>query len=234
MAKNKNKNKDVTTFLDEEIDLQQQYNKVETFANENKNLITAAVGVITLLVLIIFGFNSWYIPNVEKAAQADMFKAQEYFEKDSFQLALSGDGTYPGFEDIISDHSGFTKAADLANYYAGVCYLNLGNYEQAIDYLTSFGGSDEIVSSMALGATGDAYAQLNQMDKALKYYKKAANNSDNNFTTPMFLMKAAGLMEQQDNYSSAKAAYEQLKEKYPTSTEAANIDKYIARAEAKM
>ena len=155
--------------------------------------------------------------------------AEKYFETDSFNLALNGDGQYLGFIDIASDYSG-TSAGNLANYYAGICHLNLGDNESAIDLLSSFNANDEIVSSIAFGGIGDAYMNLGDSDKAISFYEKAAKNSNNKFTTPIYLKKAALAHESNGDYRIALGHYEKIKAEYGETREAADIDKYITRA----
>jgi tetratricopeptide (TPR) repeat protein len=169
----------------------------------------------------------------EQEAREQMFMAERYFEMDSLNLALNGDGMYPGFLRIIDDYS-MTKSANLSKYYAGVCYLKLGNFGEAIDHLKSFRGKDEIVGPMAQGALGDAYLESNQAAKAVSAYLKAAEMKENDFTTPLFLTKAAWTYEILNDYKKALAIYERIKKEYPTSTEAREIDKYIARVKGKI
>lgn len=220
------------TFLDEEINLEEQYSKAESFLNDNKTPIIGAIAVVALLIFIVFGFRNIYLPGQEKQAQEDMVMPVYYFEQDSFQLALNGNESFAGFEDVIADNNGMTKAVNMAHYYAGICYLNLGNFEDAIDHLKSFKSSDAIVSAMAYGALGDAYSELGNMSDAITQYKKAAKHSENGFSTPLFLLKAGMAMEAEGDYKGAKAAYEQIKTGFPKSSQAGTIDKYIARAEA--
>jgi tetratricopeptide (TPR) repeat protein len=150
---------------------------------------------------------------------------------DSLNKALNGDGNYLGFLDIINDY-GITKSANLAKYYAGICYLRLGQFENAIDYLERFGSDDDIVSPMAKGAIGDAYMELKEPGKAVDYYIEAADMRGNEYTAPMFLMKAAMAYEVLKKYDKALEAYKQVKSKYPRSFDARDIDKYIAYTEA--
>jgi tetratricopeptide (TPR) repeat protein len=152
---------------------------------------------------------------------------------DSLNLALNGDGMYPGFLRIIDDY-GMTKAANLSKYYAGVCYLRLGNFDEAIDYLESFKGRDQIVGPMAKGALGDAYLEKNQNDKAVACYTEAAEMNLNDFSTPLFLLKAGWTYEIMAEYDKAVKVYEQIKYDFPSSNEAREIDKYIARAKGMM
>jgi tetratricopeptide (TPR) repeat protein len=155
--------------------------------------------------------------------------AQKYFEQDSLQLALNGDGPNLGFLDIADEYSS-TKAGNLANYYAGVCYLNLGQFENAITYLDQFSGDDEIISVVAKGAIGDAFLELNQPEEALEYYSKAAGMNDNDFVIPIYLMKAAQTAEILGDYNKALSFYKRIKSDFPESREASDIDKQIAFA----
>ena len=147
------------------------------------------------------------------------------------EWALNGHDENPGFLDIIDDY-GSTKAGNLAKYYAGICYLNKGEYEEAISYLKKFSGDDVIVPGMALGAIGDAYMQLDEPEKAVEYYIEAANRNKNDFVTPAFLLKAGWTYEIMGEWEKAKSTYEKLKKEYPRAREARDIDKYLARAKA--
>lgn len=228
MAKKKAKRQ--TTFLDEEIDLQESYGRVEQFVENNKTKLGIGIGLISLLLIAYFWFTGMYIPGQQKEASEQMFVAQQNFEKEDYQKALDGDGgNYPGFLEIIENYSGMTDAANLAHYYAGISYLNLGKFQEAIDYLGKFKGKDEVISSMALGATGDAYLELGDNSSAISYYRKAANNSENGFSAPLYLMKAANVLEIDGDKKGARKLYEKIKKDYPKSTQAASIDKYLIR-----
>jgi tetratricopeptide (TPR) repeat protein len=185
--------------------------------------------VIVVLILGYFAFKRLYIQPRNVEAQEQMFMAEKYFEKDSLNLALYGDGLYPGFLDIIDDY-GMTKSANLAHYYTGVIYLKLGDYEEAINHLESFSSDEQIISSMALGARGDAYMELNEPETAVGYYMEAAELNDNDFTSPLFYLKAGWAYEILEQYDKATKVYETIKYDYPASNEAREIDKYIARA----
>jgi tetratricopeptide (TPR) repeat protein len=158
-----------------------------------------------------------------------MYQAQRYLEIDSIKLALNGDGNYLGFIDIADEYK-FTNAGNLAKYGAGICYLHLGNYEEAIDFLTKYSKKDKVIGSIALGATGDAYVELGMADKGITKYLEAAEFANNSFNSPLFLMKAAELYELDGKYADALKLYEKIKDEYPTSTEGSSIEKYIARA----
>jgi tetratricopeptide (TPR) repeat protein len=211
------------------VAVEEALSKTERFIEKNQKLLTIIIGAVIVVVLIFFGFKRFYMAPKEKEAKEQMFMAERYFEQDSLNLALNGDGMYPGFLDIIDDY-GMTKGANLSKYYAGICYLRMGNFNESIDHLKSFNAKDQILGPMANGAIGDAYMELNQAAQAAGYYMDAAESSDNEFTTPLFLMKAAWTFEIQKDYKKALEIYERIKLNYPTSTEAREIDKYIARA----
>ncbi|HPE33800.1 MAG TPA: tetratricopeptide repeat protein [Bacteroidales bacterium] len=204
--------------------------KSERFIEENQKPITIILLVIVALVLGYFGFQRFYVQPKEKSAQADMFMAEKYFAQDSLDLALNGDGINSGFLDIASDYK-FTKSASLANYYAGAIYMKKGDYENAIDHLKKYKSKDDILRPMALGAIGDAYVELGNNNKAISYYLKAADISNNELSSPVFMMKAGWTYELMEEYQKAIDIYNKIRTTFPQSQEARELEKYIARAE---
>lgn len=213
------------------IDVQEVYSKTETFVEKNKKIITIVVLAAIVVIGGYFGYKKLIIAPLEVEAQADMFMAEKYFEKDSLQLAINGDGLHSGFIDIIDDYSG-TQTANLAHYYLGICYRNTGEYEMAIEELESFSSNDVMVSAIAIGSIGDCYMELGDVDKAISYYEKAAAHNTNNLTTPVYLFKAGLACEDNQDYAAAVQKYTSIKNDYPDSREAQTIEKYIARAES--
>jgi len=209
--------------------IEETLTKTEQYIEDNQKSLTVIVGAIVAIVAIYLGFTNFYLEPLEQEAHADMYMAEIYFEKDSFNLALNGDGQYLGFLDI-ADEYGLTNAGNLANYYAGLCYLHTAQFEDAIEYLSDFSSDDIILSTLALGCIGDAYLELEDNSSALKYYEKAADNTSNDFTTPRYLMKQAIVLEMDEEYEDALEMYNQIKEDYSKSQIAQDIDKYIARA----
>ena len=210
---------------------------LEFFYEKNKKAITYGGGALLAIVAIFSFYKFYWLPGEEKEASNEAFFAQTYFEKDSFLVALNGglnvqtaDGpkTMMGFKDIADNYS-FTKTGSLANYYAGICLLRTGKFEEAIGYLEQYDVKDEMVAPVAIGAIGDANMELNKVDEAIKFYLKASEKSNNSFTTPIYLKKAAFAYEQKANYTEALATYERLKNEYSKSSEARDVDKYIAR-----
>lgn len=214
-------------------ELESALTKTEHFIEENQKPITYAVGAIVLIVVIWLSFTRFYLQPREKEAQSQMFMAESYFEKDSFNLAVNGDGNYLGFLDIIDDY-GMTKSSDLAKYYTGISYLHMGQYEDALDYLKKFKTKDLLLGPIAEGAKGDAKLELGDQEGALKHYKEAYSMNDNELTTPVYMMKAARLLESMDELEDALALYKEIREKYPETTEGRDVNKYIARVEVKL
>lgn len=207
--------------------------KTEMFVENNKKTITTVVIALVIVVLAIFGIKKYYIEPRNEEAMAQMFRAEQLFAADDYATALNGDGNNAGFMDIINNYGG-TKSGNLARYYAGICYLNLGEFENAIKYLGEFKGKDEMVKPLAMGAMGDAYLELDNPAEAAKCYERAALECKNSFTSPMMLMKAAYSYEMFGDYKMALEMYNIIKAEYPNSNEGFNVEKNIAYAEAKL
>jgi len=200
----------------------------EYFFEKNAKLISIIFGGAVVVALLLLATHRFYTIPHETKAKEQIFTAEQYFEKDSFNLALNGDGNYPGFLDII-DNYGRTPAGNLAKYYAGISYLHIGKYKEAISYLEDFKTDDLLLKPVATGAIGDAYAELGNKEKAVKYYAEAAAVTTNNFTTPIYLLKEGRMYEQMGNKDLALARYQTIKDKYGDSNEGRLVDKYIAR-----
>jgi tetratricopeptide (TPR) repeat protein len=214
-------------------ELESALTRTEQFIEDNQKKITYVVGAIVVIVGIYLAFNRFYMQPKENEALSQMFMAENYFEKDSFNLALNGDGNYLGFLDIIDDY-GLTKSANRAKYYTGISYLHLGQYEDAIDYLKKFKTDDLLLGPVKTGAIGDAMLELGNTDDALKQYKKAYSETDNILTTPIYKMKAAKLLESMNKLEEALKLYEEIKKDYPESAEGSTVDRYIARVKIKI
>jgi len=217
-----------TTQRDNLQDIESALTKTEQFVEDHQKQMIYGIGALILIVVGYIVFTRLYIKPREKEAQSQMFMAEQYFEKDSFNLALNGDGNYLGFLDIMEDYS-ITRQAKLSRYYAGISSLHLGQYEDAVDYLKGFKTKDIILGPVSQGALGDAYLELGEQGKALKQYENAVSLSDNELTAPIYLMKAGKLSESMGNHESALAFYTRIKQEYPSTNEGRNIDKFIAR-----
>jgi tetratricopeptide (TPR) repeat protein len=206
--------------------------RTEHYIEENRNTVIYVVLGIVALVAIYFAFKRFYIAPKEKEAESSIFMAQRYFEEDSFKLALDGDGANVGLIEIINSY-GITKTANLACYQAGISFLRIGEYEEAIKYLKKFSSNDKMVSTIATGAIGDAEIELGQDKDAASSYMKAAGMNENSFTSPIFLMKAGQAYEKAGDNDKALKAYKQIKKDYPSSSEGSQVDKYITRIQLK-
>lgn len=215
------------------VDVQEVYSKTETFIDDNKNILTSVIVGLIAVIAGYFAYNTFYLAPLEDEAREEMFMAEKYFRLDSFNLAIDGRSDFAGFIEI-ADNYGSTKAGDLANYYLGMSFLNIGEFESAIDALNQFDGDDEMLATLAIGAKGDALLELENTEKAIDQYEKAAKRNANEFTTPLFLMKAARAYEMVGDYKSAAEKYNKIKAEYKTSPEGSDIEKFIARAEAKL
>ena len=213
---------------------------IQLFYETNKKMVTYVGGGLAVIIAVFCFYKFYYLPDKEKEASNEIFWAQAFFERDSFNLALKGgpmvavpEGQKPmmGFEAIADDYS-MTKTGNLANYCAGICYLRTGKFEQAIERLQMYSGDDDIIAPIAVGATGDAYMEMNKVDEAIKFYLKAAETSNNSFTTPIYLRKAGLAYESKSNYGEALSIYERIKKEYAKSTEAKDIEKDIAKVKA--
>jgi len=201
--------------------------RTEQFLEKNWKPITYSLAIVAVLVGIVWLINRRIDSRTEEAL-SQMYVAEDYLDKDSLNLALYGDGNYMGFIDI-ADEYGMTRPGNMAKYAAGVCFLWLEQYEDAIDYLERYKKKDMTISIEALGAIGDAYVELGDIDRGIDNYLKAANYSENSFYSPYYLMKAAQLNDLEGRYEDALKLYERIKKEFPESTEGRDIEKYISR-----
>ena len=222
MAEQKNQN--------EHLYVEDALTQSEAFLIKYKNAIIGGVVAVIIIVAGFIMYKNLYAEPREEKAQAALFKGQEYFEQDAYEQALNGDSIgFVGFLKVADDFSG-TKAANLAKAYAGICYAQLGKYEEAVKMLDSFNGKDQMVAPAILGAAGNCYAQLGQLDKAASTLMSAADKADNNTLSPIFLMQAGEILVKQGKYDDAVDAYTKIKDKYFQSYQAMDIDKYIEQA----
>lgn len=186
------------------------------------------------LVVAVAGWYAWssYVDSNQKKAVQAMWKAEQMFKQDSFAVALNNPGGgYEGFLDIAKKYSS-TPAGNIAKYYAGVCYLQLGKFDEAISYLDDCSPKGEVLPTMKYGALADAYSEKQDFNKALKYYKEAASSGGIDDMKAFYLKRYGMLSEKQGDVSSALSAYKEIKEKFGATTDARDIDKFIARAES--
>ena len=219
--------------------LDETASKSEQWVEKNSKPLFAGLFIVAALILGYLGYNKYIQEPNEKEAADELAYPKSFFDQaqnapsavDSlYNLALNGaDGKY-GLLDII-DNYGSTNAGNLAKYMAGISYLKMNDYENAITHLGNFSTDDEILGALAKGNIGDAFSEINQTEEALEYYVKAANFKSNDFTTPMYLFKAGNLAMDLGNYKKAEELFAKIKEEYPKSDEGLKIDIYINRAQ---
>jgi tetratricopeptide (TPR) repeat protein len=215
---------------EENIDLSEKLGKAERYVTENKKSLTIIGGAIVAVIAVYLGYRQFVVKPQEENAQKEMYVAERYFSQDSINLAIKGDGSFPGFEEITESY-GSSQSGNLAHYYLGMSYLKKGEFDKAIESLSAYDAEDDVTGALALGGIAAAHLEKGNTDEALKYYKKAADWDENNFTRPLFLMRVAMVYEMKKDYKSALGIYNEIKNDFPLSTEARDIDKYIARAE---
>ena len=211
----------------------------EAFIEKNKKTISAIVLAVIIIVAGFFCYKEFISGPRQQTASTALARGQEYFQAEQFDKALNGDGAgYAGFVKIASDY-GSTDAGNLANLYAGLCYANLGKWQDAVNYLEDFSSkNDALVSPAATAALGNAYAHVGQIDKAISKLKDAASKADakakdgaSNSLSPTFLLQAGELLESQNKQDEALKIYQDIKKKYINSAlvQSGDIDKYIER-----
>ena len=202
---------------------EEQTSKSVAFFEKHKKTIVAAVVAVIVIIVGIIMFNNYYLEPRANEASTELAKSQELFDQQQYDKALAG------FQKVAADYSS-TDAGNLAQLYIGICQANLGKWQEAVNALESFNGKgDQMISPAAEGALGNAYANLNQLDKAVEHLKKAAKMADNNSLSPTFLIQAGEILESQGKKAEALELYKQVKEKYFNSMQYQTIDKYIER-----
>lgn len=222
MAKKANSKKDEFEVVQEAL------GSSEAFVEKNQKQLLVGVGIAVLVVLVVLSIRNFYFEPRKVSAENEMYKAQTYFAADSFRLALHGDEVEClGFKSIASKYR-MTPSGNLASAYAGICYYKLGDFQNAIEYLSDFNGKDSYLTPTVVGLMGDCHAELGDNAKAISYFEKAGSMK-NNVVSPIYLKKAGLLYEADNQPQKAEKCYTEIKTSYPTSQEASDIDKYIAR-----
>lgn len=222
--------KDKKDLLENPEVIAEKVEGIEHWIEENPKIVFGVLGALVLIVGGYFGFR-YFVNSQEDIAQKEMFQAVHYFEADSLDLALKGDGNNLGFEQIIDDFP-MTDAANLANYYAGAICLKQGKYQLAIYYFEDFSSDDILIQPRAYSLMGDAYMELKEYESAAEYYNKASSYEPNKFFTPTYLMKEALAYEKLNENEKAMAVYQKIIDQYWDSGEYQNARKFKAKLES--
>ena len=226
------KNVTVEAQIDQEIEA--AVDKTQDFFDKNGKTITYVLIAIVAVVAAIFGYQKFVKePRAEKAAAA-MYMAQFRFEGENadYELALNGDEEGAGFLNVI-EHYGSTPAGNLAAQYAGICYMKLGDWDNAEKYLAQYkatkGVPNAVVNAENLGLQGDVKVQKGDYKKAAALFEQAAAVADNNFTTPLYLKKAALAYEAAGDTAAALKTYKRIATEYAASVEARDAEKMLGQ-----
>ena len=227
-------NKEKTTQDEGLQNIESALNRTENWFEKNQKIIIIIFAAIVVIALGIIAYVKFVREPKNREAMTELYKAEFAFAQDSFRLALNGiDGEYSGFAAIVEDY-GRTPSGNAARYYAGVCCMRLGEFEDAISYLEGFDSDDPMIGPMAVALVGDAHMELGDNEKAAKNYVKAADKANNDYLTPLFLIKAGNTYELMGEYQQALDTYTRVQEEYYNVLERndkTNIEKYIKRAE---
>ncbi len=215
--------------------------KTEEWVAENQKYIFIGVAVLALFALVYIGFDKFVRQPKEATAANEMYQAQKFFklaeqaeatQKDSlYNLALNGGEGKLGLLEVVDEY-GSTNTGNIANYYAGFALLKTGKYKEAITALEKFSSKDPILEALSYGGIADSFAQLKNYDEALKFYQKASEVEENDFTTPKFLLKLAKLAIDQGKPSIAVSSLEKIKKEFVKSTAFSEVEGLLARAKA--
>jgi len=222
MAKTNTKDK----FEQRQENLEQTVSSTEKFYNDNKKLIWGVVAAVVIIGLGVLAYNKFVYQKQCVEAMEQAFPAESFFQNGEYELALNGDGNNLGFADIIDQYG--NKAGKSMPLYAGICELQLGNFNEALSYLKKYKGSEPILAARAKACEGDAYVGLGDYNAAVGCFKAAVERADNVFAAG-YLIKEGLAYEALGNKAEALKCYTAVKENYPQSIEAYEINRYIAR-----
>lgn len=200
-----------------------------SFIEKNFKTLAAVIGGVLAVIIIALVVNQYYIQPKKADAADSIAVAQQLFIAGNYEQALNGDGTNPGFLQVI-DQYGSTPSGNIARLYAGLCYAHTDKAEEAVKFLEDYDlCDDQMVSNAALAALGNCYAQLGQNEKAASTLLKAAKRANSTTLSPLFYLQAGQIYESLGNKDEALKCYEIIKNDYPQSMQRQDIDKYIER-----
>ena len=202
--------------------------RLQTWYEQHKKTISTALTIVIVIGAAAFAYLRLYKAPREAKAADKVYFAQEYFSRDSLDKALAGDGQHLGFIRVMKEYSG-TPTANLCHYYAGMCYLKTGDFKKAIKQLEDFDGHGTMVATAAYGALGNAYMEDGNTKKGIDNYEKAVKNENDVVQTPMYLYNLAAAYQKNNQPDNAKKAYERIRDEFPQSQQARDVERYLAQ-----
>ncbi len=222
MAEQKNKQ--------DAVNVEDALSQSEAFIVKNKKMIISVIVAIIVIIAGVVIYKNFISEPRERKASEALYRGEQYFDAEQYDLALNGDSLgYKGFIKIADEFSG-TDAANLAHAYAGISYARIGKYKEAVESLNNFSGDDLVIAPAVTGTLGNCYAQLGDLEKAASTLVKAAEMADAHSMSPVYLIQAGVIYEKLGKKEDAVKAYTTVKDKYFNSYQAMDIDKYIERA----
>jgi tetratricopeptide (TPR) repeat protein len=202
--------------------------KISMAYESKKKQINTAIVAILVAIGGFFGYKNFVQAPKEEKANLALMRAEQYYMMDSVSLALNGDPTNAGFLKITNKFSG-TAAANIAHYYSGACFMQLGDYKAAIKHLDDFNPKGTILAHAKSGLLGDAYMEQGDTKKAIEHYKSATSDNEDEIYTPIYLQRIAIAYEKNNQLEEAKKAYEKLKNDFPRSMQSRDAEKHLAK-----
>ena len=229
MAKKETKKSEQSELIENPEVIAEKLVPGEDFLKSNSKILAGIFAVAVVLIggVLFFQYNT---QQQNEKAQAEMFQAVYFFEQDSVDFALNGDGINKGFLTIIEDYPR-TEAANLSHFYTGSIYLSQKKFEDALTHLEEFSSDDYLVQAKAYSLIGDANLELGKTEEAIAQYTKAARTNENKFMSPKYLAKLAVAQEEAGKVEDAIKTYTEIEEKYYESFEFAAARKHKARLE---
>lgn len=213
------------------VDLVEARDQAQSFLDKNRNLIFGGLTALVVVIGGLFFYNNFVKKPKAQEAVSKVWRAEQQFFQDSFAMALTNPGgSFDGLNDIM-DNYGSSPTGNAAAFYAAVSYLQLGDYQQAIDKLKGVDTEGEIMPILKYGVMGDAYSELGDLDKAMSNYQKAVANGDNDALTPIYMMRVGMLHEKQGSVEDAIATYQRIATDYPLSNQGRDAEKFLIRLE---
>ncbi len=207
------------------------YTRFLDFFENNRNLVFGILGGIVLLVIMGFGYGI-FKDHKEVQAQEALASAVRLYENGNWQGAIDGANGAAGLFDVANQY-GSTKAGNLALYYTADAYYKLGEHESALKYFQQFDHGDDALGAGAYAGEAAILESMGKYAEAGAKYKQAALVHESDFTSGRYLHSAGRNYELAGDFDEARNAYQMIKNDFPESAEASDVDMMLARVSLK-